>query len=376
MFTKLKNYSFLSLMSLIILAFSVTSLLLPEKQFSNLENRFLQPMPHFTLESFISGTYTTNFEKAMNDQFPLRDNWISLKSRSELLLGKRENNGIIYGANHYLFKRFDTFNHENLGKNARAIATFTTKHPNTPIYFMLIPDSYTLHSEFLPSHIIKVDQNKCINYIYKYISNTCNINPVNIIPALLRHHDDYIYYRTDHHWTNLGAYLASYNFICTTGNLPLFPNPLENTCKEVTGFYGTYFNESKFMNIQPDTIKYVEPNVSVFIDGKPYPGLYDESKWSSSNKYAAFLWGNNGLTTIINNDLPEKGRRLLLIKDSFGNSAAPYLAYNYRQIDIIDLRSITFSLSDYLLEHDFDDILIMYNLTTFNNDRNISKINY
>lgn len=363
-------------MSFVILTFSLASLFLPEKKFSNLENRFLQPMPHFTLKGFFSGTYTTDFENAINDQFPLRNNWISLKSFSELSLGKRENNGIIYGANGYLFKRFDTLNYENLGKNAWAVVTFTLSHPDTPIYFMVIPNSYALHTELLPDHIIKVDQTKCINYMYKFMSNTCNIKPTNIIPALLRHHDDYIYYRTDHHWTNIGAYLASYNFICATNHLPLSPNPLQSNSNEVSGFFGTYFNESKFMNIQPDTIKYVEPNVSIFIDGKPYPSLYDESKWSSSNKYAAFLWGNNSLTTLINNDLPEKGRRLLLIKDSFGNSAAPYLAYNYREIDIIDLRSITFNLSDYLQTHDFDEILIMYNFTTFNNDRNISKLNY
>lgn len=363
-------------MSLIILGFSLINLFSPKRNFSELENRYLQTMPTFSFRSFFNGSYTSSFESAINDQFFLRDLWINLKSRSEFFLGKRENNGIIYGDNHYLFKRFDTLDQATLGKNTFALATFVLNHPDTPIYFMLVPNSYALLPELLPTHLIKINQIKCINYLYKALDNTCDVHTVNIVPALLRHHHDYIYYRTDHHWTNIGAYLASYNFILATNQLPLSPNPLHVNSNEVPGFYGTYYNISKFANVLPDTIKYFRPDVSITIDGQPYPSLYDESKWATSDKYAAFLWGNNSLTTVINNTLPKEGRHLLLIKDSFGNSAVPFLSYNYRQIDVIDLRSITFNLSDYLKENSFDEILIMYNFTNFNDDRNISKLNY
>ncbi len=373
---KFKEHSFLISISFIILSITFSSFLLPIRSFSEVENRFLQTKPNFTIKSYLTSRYTKEFQSFINDQFPFRDTWIKIKSKTELLLDKKESNGIIYGSNHYLFKRFDTINRKNIAKNTWALVTFTNAHPNIPTYFILIPNSYAILSDLLPPHILKVDQPKCINYIYKYLRTSCNIQPINIIPAFFHHHEDYIYYRTDHHWTNIGAYLASYNFIYKTKHVPLFPNPLDIACNEVPNFLGTYFNQSLFTDVQPDIIHYIEPNVSVFIDGTPYPSLYDVRKWSSRDKYAAFLWGNNSLTTIINNDLPKEGRHLLLIKDSFGNSAAPYLTYNYRQIDIIDLRSINFNLSDYLKENNFDEILIMYNFTTFNDDRNISKLNY
>lgn len=391
MFSKFKRHSFLILMSLIVLILSAGSLFLPSRKFSELENRFLQTMPKFTIKSFFKGTYTSQFESAINDQFPLRDKWISLKSKCILLLGMRENNGIIYGNSNHLFKRFDTLNQDTFAKNTQAVITFINNHSDTPIYFMLIPDGYALLQKLLPPYILKVDQLKWIKEVYYILNNTCTVRTINITPHLLRHHsDDYIYYRTDHHWTSQGAYIAVYNFILATGNLPTaLPNPLRHSCDsdhhlfgpytdfyEVDNFYGTYYNSSKFTDIPPDTIEYFEPNVSVAIDGTPYPGLYDRAKFNTSDKYAAFLWGNNSLTTVINNDLPEDAGRLLLIKDSFGNSAVPFLSCTYKQIDVIDLRYITFNLSEYLKANHFDEILIMYNFTSFNNDRNISKLNY
>lgn len=391
MFPKFKQYSFLIIMSLIILSISITSLFLPPRKFSDLENRYLQTKPKFTLKDYLKGTYATDFESAVNDQFPLRDSWITLKSRCMLGIGMRENNGIIYGKNHHLFKRFDTINKDTFTKNLQSILTFIYAHPNDKITFILIPDAYAIQPNLLPKHIIKVDELKWIKYIYHIINHTSTANTLPLSPCLLRHADDYIYYRTDHHWTSSGAYLAMYNYLLNIGRIPpdIMPNPLYYThinslnllndytdFNIVHNFYGTYYNRSKFTSITPDTILYTEPSVSVTIEGKTMPGLYNKEKFNTPDKYAAFLWGNNGFTTIINENIKEGGPRLLLLKDSFGNSAAPFLTYYYRQIDVIDLRYIPFNLSDYLKTNKFDDILIMYNFSSFNSDRNISKINY
>lgn len=391
MFSKLKRYSFLIIMSLIILSISAASLFLPPRKFSNLENRYLQTIPRFTLKSYLKGTYATDFEAAINDQFPLRDSWISLKSKCMLSIGMCENNGIIYGKHQHLFKRFDTLNKETFTKNVQSIMTFISTHPNDEISFILIPDAYTIRPDLLPAHIIKVNELKWIKYIYQIAHNTGHVNTLVLSPALLRHSDDYIYYRTDHHWTTSGAYLAMYNHLLNLGRIPpdLMPNPLYcfhtdnsnpishyNDFNIVYNFYGSYYNRSKFTNIPSEAILYTEPEVSVTVDGKSVPGLYNKAKFTDSDKYAAFLWGNNGLTTVVNENIKEGGPRLLLLKDSFGNSAVPFLTYYYRQIDVIDLRYIPFNLSDYLNSNKFDEILIMYNFSFFNNDRNISKINY
>lgn len=148
--------------------------------------------------------------------------------------------------------------------------------------------------------------------------------------ALSRHSDEYIYYRTDHHWTTLGAYYAYAEYVRSLGMESAELSQLEG--QEVSGFYGTYFSKAKKFNAIPDTITYYPiPDAGVTVDGEEKDGFYDLEKFQVRDKYAAFLWGNNGYTVLKSGvRTPAEGEspsRILVIKDSYANSFVPFLLY-------------------------------------------------
>lgn len=374
MFKKLSQYSLFLIASILIYGMTLLDILTPIQTYSELENRNLSLRPPFTLARYIKGQFPIQYDSYINDQFLGRDEWIGIKSRLEYALGKKENNNIIYGKNGYLFKKFNTLNLDTLTKNTNTIIDFCNT-VQSPVYFMLIPNSYQILNDFMPKGVLTINQEFVTIEIYTFMLSKCPIRPINPYPTLSSNKYKYIYYRTDHHWTTFGAYLAYYQFTHAVGKYT--PVPWKSLdLQEVPDFYGTYFSESKPFFAKSDTITYYNPDVNVTIDGKSYPSLYDQSKWETRDKYAAFLWGNNGLTVISKAKETSHPSKILVIKDSFGNSFSPLLTTHYDEIHIIDLRSITFNLSDYLNEHNFDEILILYNFTNFNDDRNISKLVY
>ena len=124
-------------------------------------------------------------------------------------------------------------------------------------------------------------------------------------------------------------------------------------------------------------IEWFDPAVEqVTIDGEEVNGLHDLQKFEERDKYGAFLRGNNGLTVIKSSAGPGDGSRILVIKDSYGNSFVPYLLYNYDEVQVVDLRAMAGKMSDLLAENDYDDILLLYSFMNFASDQNIPKLRY
>ena len=132
-----KKYPTFFVFSAIVILFTVIDIINSPKEFSELENRNLSQIPILSLESYIDTSFSSDYEKYINDQFFLRDKWIDLKSRIEYLLGKRENNDIIFGKDNYLFKKFTTFNGEMLENNINSILTFTNSYKTDVDFFKL-----------------------------------------------------------------------------------------------------------------------------------------------------------------------------------------------------------------------------------------------
>ena len=112
--------------------------------------------------------------------------------------------------------------------------------------------------------------------------------------------------------------------------------------------------------------------------GKEYADIYEYDKFEVRDKYAAFLYGNNDLTVITNKDSVNKENksRVLIIKDSFGNSFVPYLTYSYDEVYVLDLRSNSQKVSEIMEMYDFDDILVMYSVNNFIEDINLIRATY
>ena len=374
----LKKYPTFFVFSILVILFTVIDIINSPNEFSELENRKLSQMPILSLKSYIDTSFSSDYEKYINDQFFLRDNWIDLKSRIEYLLGKRENNDIIFGKENYLFKKFTTFNDEMLKNNLNSIITFTNNY-NKEVDFFIIPNSYAIYDELTPRYLPLVDQLSLINSINSYLSLKSNdhISTINVAEELLKNKDDYIYYKTDHHWTSYGAYLAYLTYMDYLGLEIVDINNLEKIT--INNFLGTYYNRSKYFKADSDFITYYNIlGLHIEIDGKEQLSLMDLDKFKGSDKYSAFLWGNNGLTKVINENISEerKGSSILIFKDSYANSFIQFLSYNYEIIDIIDLRYFKESIRNFMKDKDYNEILIMYSFNNLSSDINIRRLKF
>ena len=237
---------------------------------------------------------------------------------------------------------------------------------------MIVPNSYEIYNEDLPRGLYQIEQEKIIKDLY---SNLIYSNNINLLDKFKNEKNNYIYYKTDHHWTTYGAYLAYCSFIESIGMKPINLNYYNSN--EINGFYGSYFSKAKPFNISSDIIKYYDfEDLEMNILGEEvYNSIYDFSKINSRDKYSMFIRGNNALT-IINNKNLKNGKKILVIKDSFANSLVPFLTQNFEEVHIIDLRSFNIKISNYMEENDFDNILVLYNFINLATDSDIIKIKY
>jgi hypothetical protein len=372
---KWTSYILLIFFAVFIWGFSLADMLTPGREFSELENRALAQAPAFSLRGLMNNSYTMNIEEHTNDQFALRDMWITLKSACETALLKTENNGIVYGREGYMFERRVSYDTERLGRNTQAVLDFAGKSGGEDISLALVPTSDQILTRLMPRGTHNADQKPIIDDIYAQ-AEAAGIKTVDAWGALeaaaknAAYYGD-LYYRTDHHWTTTGAWDVYRAYMGTDA----FPS---STAQTVPDFYGTYYSKAKSVFARPDSIDWYDvPVKSVTIDGKPVDGLYDAAKFNGRDKYAAFLRGNNGLTVIESdcNERHENGKttRILMFKDSYGNSFAPFLCYAYDEITVVDLRYFT-QVEALLAENEYDKILILYNLPTFAQESSVVNL--
>ncbi len=380
----LRDYPLAVLFALIILVLTVVDLATPDAKHSEMENRDLAQNPSFSWKSVFDLSYGQNYEKYINDQFILRDEWITAKSYAEQALGKTENNGILYGKDGFLFEKLNVMDAERVENNVGYLQKFAENCPY-PLTIMMIPNSYMVYPDKLPWQTELLDQGALFERFYdQWSGSAACIDMLTPLRAAAADSDD-LYYRTDHHWTTQGAYLAYRAFVESRGLSPVELASLPAV--QAPDFYGTYFSKSKNFSIAPDTITYypisdVEMTVWGYTEAgeqvhSVYDTLYNTDQFALRDKYAAFLYSNNDLTEIVNKaPSPEAaGRRLLVFKDSYGNSMIPFLTQNYESIAVVDIRYFTQKVSAYLAQNTFDDVLVMYNFSTFNTE-NIAKISY
>ena len=382
---KILKYPLIWLFALFIFGFALWDILTPSREFSEMENRMLQQNPPFSLKSLMAKgeqAYTRKYEKYINDQFVLRDGWITLKFYGESALGKIENNNVAFGKDGYLFEKVFSVDEENLSANLKYMEEFLDKYPDLPVTFSVIPNAYTVLTEKLPAGFaaVSVDQNQRIGELYSRLEGkSSHLKLLELSPVLLEHQEEYIYYRTDHHWTTYGAYLAYGEYVRSLGLEPVPWGELEP--HEVEGFYGSFDAKAKKAGTLPDVITWFDIPCRVEVNQQPVDFLHDLSRFEMRDKYSGLMHGNQALTVLYSqcnqNQQEGKTSRVLVVKDSYGNSFAPYLCYNFDEVYVIDLRylgKMSAVLTDMGLE--FDDVLILYNFMNFTTDTNIPKLRY
>lgn len=358
---------------LFLAVFSLLNLFWPDREFSEMENRTLASNPPFSFQALFSGQWTTDYETYLTDQFPLRDTWVGIKYVCERAMLRQENNGIYFADGGRLIARFDQPDEARVEQNFQAVEALA-QNTGLPTRFVLVPTTAYIYQEDLPKNAPSYDQQQLFDRASQL--HTAQYIPVNDL--LMEHKEDYIYYRTDHHWTTYGAYLA----VCAyAGERGMTPPPLEAIdSQKVPNFYGTYFSKAKKAGAKADVITYYEvPVRSVTVADEERDGLYDLQKFETRDKYAAFLWGNNNRTVIESdqnlNKVEGKKTRVLLIKDSYGNCFAPFLCYLYDEVVIADLRYLP-KASDLMEDGQYDDVLLMYNFESLASDGYLAKLRY
>ncbi len=247
------------------------------------------------------------------------------------------------------------------------------------VYEIPIPLSsgITLPDEYY-NKISSSDQSKAMDAILSKADD--NVKKVNIYENMMKHRDEYIYFRTDHHWTALGAYYGYEKFCEAKGIMPISLERREK--QDFSGFLGSFYNDTKNGKLKknPDTLTAYYPisNVSMQYTDKngqkvSWDVIYDVSKYPANIKYSAFIGGDNPFTEITNEDIQD-GSSCLVVKESFGNAFVPYLADHYEKVYVVDYRYWEGSLVSLAEEKGVDDVLFLNNLSMIRNDYLTGKL--
>lgn len=238
------------------------------------------------------------------------------------------------------------------------------------VYDIIAPTSVGITlPDSLKKSVNSSDQQKAINYMYGSMSD--KVVTVDAFTSLNKHKKEYIYFRTDHHWTQLGAYYAYEQFMLTKKSAPV---PLEQyTTMQFDGFLGTFYTSTKkspALAEFPDSVVAYKPfNNAVMTvtnsKGKTfnYPIIQDTTTYPSNLKYSStFIGSDNPYTVIVNNDLSD-GSACVLVKESFGNAFAPLLIPHYQTVYVVDYRYYSGSLVELVQNDSVSDVIFLNNIS-------------
>lgn len=350
----------------------------PSREFSEKENRMLEQKPELTLSGIESGRFMEQYESYQSDQIAGRDLWVQLKTRVDLLMGKRESNGVYKGKSKYLMEDIKTPNQEQMEHNLASMCSFQEAYPDIPMYMMLVPNAANVLSDKLPSFAVTRDQDKDFAEIQKALKG--HLTWVDVSSAMKDHKSENIYYHTDHHWTSLGAKygyeaLAEALQLDTSKEVELKPYAVSdsfNGTLPATSGYETGYEEPMYVYLPKEEGTGPEVVVSYVEEQEKKATLYDTSKLKEKDKYAMFLGGNSGLIDI--RTTADSTDRLLIVKDSYANSLVPFLTPYYREIFMVDPRYYYGDIHEIMENNKITSVLFLYNGNTFVEDNSISGV--
>ena len=247
-------------------------------------------------------------------------------------------------------------------------------HNKSNVYTLVVPTSIDIElNDAIRKDINSSDQKKALEYFNSSFKNTTAVT--GIYENLRNHRTEYLYFRTDHHWTALGAYYAYEQFIYTKGVEPVSLN--QYNVLSFDGFLGSFYastEQSPALAKTPDTVIAYEPFNEVSFKITPKDGetfqwnvVADATNYAPNMKYTAFIGADQPYSIIENLDKAD-GETCLVIKDSFGNAFIPFLIPHYKTIHIIDPRYYDVILSEFSNKKQIDDIIFVSNISTTRNE--------
>lgn len=349
-----------------------------DRSFSENENRYLTILGDVTSVGVTSGEFQKQLTAYGSDQMPGRDFFMEASTSVKKLTGREDIGDVYLGEDGFYFeKKLDKdIDFERYEKNLEKVEKIASQYGNKKVSLMLVPESGNIYSDLLPKNAKIFDHEKMYEEAGKTLKQCRLVNPQE---ALIAAKSEKLYYRTDHHWTQAGAY---------AGYKALMGKDCKLERKQASdSFLGTLY--SKVLDEKArkpvdeggslDTIEIpvIDEKIKVTADGSEI-SIFDQRAMKEKDKYKVYFGGNYGIVNIKGQQAAGvggttgKGEKIVIIKDSFANCFAPLLVNDYSEITMIDLRYFAGNPKEVL--EGADDILFLYQLSNFAGDSNLVKL--
>lgn len=400
-----------SLITAFILCFSVWCLVAPKQTFSENENRALASWPVYSFTALKDGSYMSGVQTYLSDHFPLRDPFMTLKTKYEMLTGREEINDIYLAKDGYYIEAYKTPKlQKKIITQFQKLQDAITTDAKQNVRVMLVPTAISTYNAKLPGSAPDrgvLRQVDTMNEIYATLPNMQKVDAWSALqvaaaqeatdrtqaagkadgaqPVASTEAADSdtiaatgLYYHTDHHWTTHGAYIGYQAYCGAAGIDPIPETDFQKTCV-TTDFHGTIFSKLHDSTVLGDAITLYENPANQLTVSYPDTGevtdtLYNRNYLAQKDKYSMFLNNLHPLVEITN-ATADSDRQLVLIKDSYANSMVPFLVNHYQKIYVFDTRYYRFGPSSFINEHpEVTDVLLLYNMNTIDTDLGVGGI--
>ena len=394
-----------------ILCFSVWCLVAPKQTFSENENRALASWPAYSFDTLKDGSYMSGIQTYLSDHFPLRDPFMTLKTKYEMLTGREEINDIYLAKDGYYIEAYKTPKQQKkIITQFQKLQDAITTDAKENVRVMLVPTAISTYNTKLPNCAPDrgvLRQVDTMNEIYAALPSMQKVDAWRALQTAAAQeetdrtrasgdadgaqpvaeagdadHDtstaDGLYYHTDHHWTTHGAYVGYQAYCSAAGLSPIPEADFQKTCV-TTDFHGTIFSKLHDSTVPGDAITLYENPANQLTVSYPDTGevtdtLYNRDYLAQKDKYSVFLNNLHPLVEITN-ARADSDRQLVLIKDSYANSMVPFLVHHYQKIYVFDTRYYRFGPSSFINEHpEVTDVLLLYNMNTIDTDLGVGGI--
>ncbi|MDO4295775.1 MAG: DHHW family protein [bacterium] len=363
------------LLSTCILAAAFGFLIVKKQEFSTNENRYLAAMPKLTWEAVREGTYMEEWSSYLSDHFLFRDFFMGCKTQVEMLLGRREINGVLIAEDGYRIEEYQT--PQNTERIIGILQKFADKLPEQSIDLMLVPTAVWVCQDKLPPLFHGEDQMQTAELLYQSVTMQKIDSSTRLLEAEKKG-EEALFYRSDHHWTTYGAYQGYLSYCEAKGITPVLLEELQK--ESVTqAFYGTIYSKISDYRMKGDEIVlFYNPKNQLTVTyedtGEVTDTLYNLDYLKEKDKYSLFLNNIHPLVTV-ENATADSDRVLVLIKDSYANSMLPFLVNHYAKIYVFDTRYYRMGPSAFIKEHEeITDVLLLYNMNTLDGDLGLRAI--
>lgn len=350
-------------------ACGILTLALPDREFSEDENRYLAQRPKISAESLLKGEYQEEIKEYLSDQAVFRGDFMRLYALAQKGMAKSEYNGVYLCRDNWLIEVYQT--PERTGYITNKLAG-VSEETDAHCMLMLVPTAISLYEEVLP---FGAGTNNRQSEVRDEIYAGAGMDNIDVWKVLEENKDNVqLYYKTDHHWTTEAAYLAYTEYCRHEGFTPYEKESFEISAVS-DAFYGTIYSKALTAFQPADTITVFRQDMSgitvTYPDGEG--SLYADEYLEKKDKYAFFLNGNQSIVTVENGNV-DNDKVLLVVKDSYANCFVPFLINHYEKIVVLDTRYYRMGVTAAAEEIGATDILFLFNLNTLDTDTAIAGI--